>query len=315
MVYLITGGSGFIGAHVIKRLIRDGGQIVIYDISQKGSLDQILEEQEIKKIQVIQGDITDWAYLARTVKEFGVEVIIHLASLLAHTSMLNPLLALRVNCEGTINVFEVSRLFGIKKVVWPSSSMVFGPQQLYPEEKIPNDAPHYPMSIYSACKSFNEKLAERYFHQYGVDSTALRLTYVYGPGQQGGLGATVTRELIENPALGKEGKVPLGDGIRNWLYVEDAADALILSTKAPKSMTRAFNISGDIRSTKEAIDYVRQLFPKAEVCWEPGEVPFPYRFDTALIENELGFRPKWSIEEGIRRTASVVRRQHNLSEI
>ena len=282
----------------------------------RGSLDQILDEQEIKKIRIVQGDITDWACLSRTVKEFGVEIIIHLAAFLTYASALSPSLAVKVNCSGTCNVLEISRLFGVKKVVWPSSFSVFGPQEFYAEKEVPNDAPHYPTNIYSACKTFGEQLAEHYFRQYGVDCVALRLTNVYGPGQQGGLSARITQGLIENPALGKPGEIPFSDGILNWLYVEDAADALILSTKVEKTKSRSFNISGDIRSIEEVIEFVRRLFPKAEIICEPGKVPpHCYRVDTTAIEKEIGFRPKWSVEEGIRRVANVIRHKHNLDEI
>ena len=94
-------------------------------------------------VKIVQGDVTDAPSLFRTIRENNVEKIIHTASLLGTESNTNPLMALKVNCEGTICVFEAARVLGLEKVVWSSSHAAFGPPEMYPDEYIPNDAPHY----------------------------------------------------------------------------------------------------------------------------------------------------------------------------
>ena len=158
-------------------------------------------------------------------KEYNVEKIIHTAAIIGGAE---PLLTTRVNCDGTVNIFEVARKFNIKKVVFASSIAVFGPQDRYPEEYIPNDAPHFPSSVYGATKSFCEACGRFYFSAHGLDTVAIRLPHIYGLGRTRGIGRQVDDELFIKPVLlGVPGRVPFGDDVHNWLYVEDAARALV----------------------------------------------------------------------------------------
>jgi len=183
MNYLVTGGTGFIGAHIVRLLIQQEEQVVAYDVvPDRNLLDHLIGKSKSNRVKVIQGDITDLAHLIRSSQEFGVEKIIHTAALLGFASSANPLLAVRVNCEGTINVLETARILRMKRVVFASSIAVFGPPEKYAQEYIPNDAPHYPSNIYGACKSFNEACANHYFNEYGVDSIAIRF-----PGFEGSM--------------------------------------------------------------------------------------------------------------------------------
>ena len=203
----------------------------------------------------------------------------------------------------------------MKKVVWASSNACFGPPEKYPEEYIPNDAPHYPQDVYGATKSFNEVVAAYYFDHYGVDITGIRYEHVYGVGQRRGVFAAMVRELIFNPALGKPGKVHYGESILGWTYVDDAAKATVLVSKVPRTKTRAFSLTGDVHSVKEAADYVTELLPGAEITLLPGTLAHSVKFDTRLIEEEIGYRPQWSLEQGIKETINMVRRSHGLTPI
>lgn len=316
MVYLVTGGTGFIGSRVVRDLVREGEQVVIYDVfPERSILERLLNDEEIAKVKIVRGDVLDLACLLRTVKDNNVEKIIHMASVLPVATTANPLLALKVNCVGTTNIFEIARLLGLKKVFWASSITVFGPPGKHSEEYIPNDAPHYPKNLYGACKSFNENAADFYFKQYSVDISAIRYGTTYGVGMRESNHhiADIIREVAENPALGKSGRVPFGDNVANWLYVDDAARATLLATDVAHTKTRAFNISGDARSVKEIADYVRRIVPGADITLLPGSRWNTYKFETTPIEKELGFRPEWSVERGIREIINTVRHQHGLS--
>lgn len=313
MAYLVTGGTGFIGSYIVRDLIKEGEQVVIYDLfPEESSHEGLLSGIEKARVKIVQGDITDLPHLFRIIKENRVDIIIHLASLLGEASNANPPLAIRINCEGTVNIFEAARLLGLKKVVWASSNSVFGTSDQYPEEYIPNDAPHYPRGIYGACKCFNENMAVHYFEQYGVDIAAIRYSLVYGAGQiRGGSGA-ITRELILNPAIGKPGRVPCGDSYIGWLYVEDAARAAVLASKVVKTKTRAFSIMGDIHSMKEAANYLKKLLPGADIALLAGDIGLSWKFDTVPLGKELSYRTQWSMEQGIKETINLTRHQHGL---
>ncbi len=180
MTCLVTGGTGFIGAYIVRNLVRENNDVVVYDwFPEIDALERLLSKKELEsKVKIVQGDVTDLAHLLRTVKENNVEKIIHTATLLHIPSDENAPLAIRVNCEGTVNTFEAARILGVKKVVWSSTQSVFGSQDMYPEEYVPNDAPHYPQGVYGATKALGERLSEFYFDHYDVDITALRYTAV-----------------------------------------------------------------------------------------------------------------------------------------
>ena len=318
MTYLVTGGTGLIGSRIVRDLVREGDKVVVYDLLPTMSfLDRLMSEEEIRSmVKIVPGEITDFPHLFRTIKENKVEKIIHTVSLLVLDSNSNPYLAVKVNCEGAICVFEAARSLGLKKVVWASSNACFGPAEKYPEEYIPNDAPHYPQNVYAATKSFNEAVAAYYVDHYGVDITGIRYMHVYGAGVRRGFFATILQELIINPALGKPGRVPHGDAIIGWSYVDDPARATVMASKVPKTKTKSYSIMGDVHSVKEAVDYVREILPGADITVSPGGFTGdPVKFDTSLIEEEIGYRPQWSMERGIKETINIVRREQGLSVI
>ena len=267
MAYLVTGGTGLIGSRIVRDLVREGDQAVVYDwLPARSSLERLMSEEEINSIvKIVQGDVTDSPLIFRTIKENNVEKIIHTAALLTLEANENPLSAVKVNCEGTICVFEAARILNLKKVVWSSSNSIFGPPEMYPEEYIPNDAPHYPQNIYGATKSFDEVLADYYFDRYGVDVTGIRYMHVYGVGQHRGIFATIVRELVYNPALGKPGRVPYDDAVIGWSYVDDPARATVMASRVPRTKTRNFSIMGDVHSLKEVAEYVRKIDRKSVV--------------------------------------------------
>lgn len=314
--YLVTGGAGFIGSRIVRDLIREGAGVMVYDLYPEGSaLEWLLREEEKKRLKVVQGDVTDLPHLMHIVKENNIETVFHIAAVLSTASSANPMLALAGNCEGTLNIFETARLLGLKKVVWASSMSVFGPADRYAPEYIPNDAPHYPWGVYGACKSFNENLAAHYVAQYGLDITAVRYNFVYGAQPGKGTTSAIIRELIENPALGKPGKVPFGGLVRGWQYVDDAARATVMASKVTRPKTGTFSTMGDIHSIIEVAEYVRSLIPGADITLLPGELGLGWKFDTVPVEEEIGYRPGWTMERGVRETINTVRGRAGLGPV
>lgn len=311
MRYLITGGTGFIGAYVTRLLVQEGKEVVAYDIDPRREiLEYLIGKEQITLVRMIKGDITDLAHLIRTAQEFNITKIVHLAAILSKASSENPSLAVRTNCDGTANIFETARILRLEKVVYASSNTVFGPAEKYEKEYIPNDAPHYPSTIYGACKSFNERLAEYYFNEYGVDSVGLRFPVVYGVGHREGAASSIlTEELMVKPALRKPGKVPYsGNEILNWLYVEDAARGVMMASQRVRTKTRAFNIDGEICSVAVAVEYVKKLIPDADLTLLPRHIEFTGKFETTRIREEIGYQPQWNLERGIKQVIDTARK-------
>ena len=320
MTYLVTGGAGFIGSRVVRDLVRDGEQVVVFDwFPETDNLDRVLNEDEIENnIKIVHGDVTDYSHLLRTIKDNDVGKIVHMAAMMLLEVNANPLRGVRVNCEGTVAVFEAARFLGLEKVVWPSSGSVYGPPEKYAEEYIPNDAPHFPQNIYGAAKSFDEFVAGYYSDRYNMDITALRLVMVYGVGQKRGRTARIIRELICNPAIGKPGKVPAaGDNVLGWTYVDDAAAAIVLAAGISRPANKVYSVRGDIHTIREIADFVTELVPDADINLLPLEKSASHtimtcKYDMSLIEKELGYRPRWSMRQGIREVMNTVRRENGM---
>ena len=312
MVYLVTGGTGFVGSYICRALVRAGERVIAHDYFPTRDISGIImTPEEEKEVIVEQGDISDFLQLARVVKEHKVERIIHMASMLHPASNLNPPLAEKVNNLGLVNVLECARLLDVKKVVWASSVVVFGPPEMYPEEYVPNDAPHAPSSVYGACKSHCEFLANHYHQAWGVDHIGLRFTIVYGPGRTRGATSFVHKLMIE-PALGKPVLVPYGDDVIDWQYVEDIASLVIKCSKVGPTITHIFNTRFDVRSIQEARDFVKTLIPDADITLEPGAFGIVWKLDDSPLQSEIGFTPEFPMERGILATMNFFRKEAGL---
>jgi len=309
MTYLVTGGTGLIGTHVIQFLVQDKARIVIYDINpvRNRIMDSLLGKQGGSNIEIIRGDVLDLAHLIHIVQEYKVNRIIHLAALqVIHAG--NPLIAItQINCIGTINILETARILGVEKVVWMSSQTVYNPGQ----QNVTDDTLHDPRSIYAATKSFSEQVAKHYFSEYGVDSIGLRPGTVYGAEisalARGGSWA-MTKELMVNPALGKPGKLTHGSlSSTDWMYVEDTARAIVMASKAKTTKSRVFNVTGDFRTFGEAVNHVKKLIPDAKLTVIPGPNTPGVKRDSTSAKKEIGFEFQWTMEQGIEKTIRDVR--------
>jgi nucleoside-diphosphate-sugar epimerase len=174
---------------------------------------------------------------------------------------------------------------------------------------VANDAPHHPSTVYGACKSFLERIADYYFTEHGVDCVGLRFPNTYGMGQREGIAAMITEELIVKPATGKPGKVfYMADELINWLYVEDAARSVVMASKQARTQTRSFNISGEVCSMAQAVEYVKRLIPNADIGFLSGRMRWAQNYDTTMIKEEIGYEPKWPLICGIEEVVNTVRR-------
>lgn len=319
MRYLVTGGTGFVGAHVVQDLHERGHEVTIFDVApDRELLSDVLGGAVPPMIQVVHGDVTDLAQLVRVMKSARTERVVHLAALLGPPSNANPLRAIKVNVEGTANVFEAALAVDVGRVVWTSTTGVFAaPWTAGPP--LPNDAPHTPVSVYGATKSLAEFLGGHYRRDRGLDNVALRLQQVYGFGKAKSLArgsaAGFLTELLDKPAVGEPGILTNGDDVPTWLYVEDAALAVRLAMDAPPSPVPALTICGDTRPMSEAVACVRRLLPDADLRVTSQGTPHVYYWDCSVTEAAIGYRPRFTMEEGFRATINAIRAHRGLPAV
>lgn len=312
MSYLITGGTGFIGSYIAAELLNRGEKVIAYDFMTSNVMQQVLTPEQIAKIEIYNGAITDLARICNIIKSGKVDRIIHLASLLHPYSNEHPDEAIQVNIAGQSTILEAMRIMDVKKLVWASSCVVYGNQSSHKCEVLPNDEHHAPVSIYGATKSFDEFLTNHYTEKWNLDTLGLRFTLVYGPGRV--RGATAFINALTEPALGRKAVVPFGDDVVDWQYAEDIARLCVKCAGVGPTKTKIFNTRFDVRSIKAAGEFVKKLIPEAEIEYKPGIFGLAWQLDDSLLQKEVGFTPSIRMEEGMKRLINYIRRVNGLPE-
>ena len=307
MNYLVTGGTGFIGAYTIRDLLLRNDNVISFDASSDLTiLADAIGSENLTRVVQVSGDILDLSLLLRTIKTHKIDTIAHFASLQIPASDANPPMALKINCQGTLNLLEACRVCDIRRLVWASSIAVFGPPEMYGNKPVENDAPHHPVSVYGACKSLNEYMAKHYSDNYGVDSIGFRFTAVYGIGRVRGK-SSFTTKMIEMAARDEPYTVPYGDDIVDWEYVEDVSRLVVTACDfQKKTKSRVFNTQGEVRPVIDGVNFLRKI-SGAKLAVEGGKFGIAWRYDTTSLKNELGFEPNYSMEKGIQKTYQTFR--------
>jgi nucleoside-diphosphate-sugar epimerase len=293
MSILVGGGSGFIGSHLVRKLIGMGERVVIFD--QFPNIEAIDDIRD--KVKVVRGDATNIVDILHAVEENDVRDIYDLVALLADVSQEKPLLALKVNVESTLNFLEAARILKLGKVIFASSVAVYDPKEQLP---VAEGAPLRPASVYGATKVLSEYYGMHYNKFFGVDFRALRFTTIYGLGKYGGA-TGVCSVLIENSALGRPTKVDAADAVTDWLYIKDAVNSLLLARQVDNPRQRVYNIGGGTYSVREVVDIVKKFVPDTNIQLESKRIfPWPPSYDCTKAQEELGYKPSFNIEEGVR---------------
>lgn len=307
-MYLITGGTGFLGSYVVRDLLRDGEAVTLYDLRpDEQTLGLVAGREAIARCTIVQGDVTSAPQLFAAVRDANPSVIVHLASPLPPDSERDTTVSLAQMTQGHVNVLEAARVLGVEKVVWASATSVFGPPERHGgvDVTVANDAPHYPVTLYGICKSANERLATLYWERHGVDSVGFRFCQGYGPGKR--RGRPFGYQMFESALLGRPCVLPYGDDVINWQPVDEMAEIVLRASRAAPGPTRVFNTTGEVVPMRDSVALLARLAPQAKVSVEPGTAGLVWRYDASRLEAELGFRTRTRIEEGFRRTLETLR--------
>ena len=303
MTTLVTGGAGFIGSHVCRKLVENGEKVVVFENLRKEGQELVehLRISDIKdKIEFVSGDITDFPHVFETIKDYEADKIIHTAAItFIPEAIKKPSLAFNVNTVGSFNLLEAGRILDIKKFIYISTSSTYGDFQYVPaDEKHPLE----PKDVYGATKVAADRLAISYYRTYEMPTSILRTSSVYGPGD---LEMRVARAFIEKSLIGEPMEVH-GGGMqhRDFSYVEDVADGFALALNSEKADGEVFNITGGTDHTiKDLAEVIKEFIPGAEIKSVGARKVDTDRgqLDISKAKKLLGFSPKYSLREGIKK--------------
>lgn len=302
---LITGGCGFIGTHLAERfLIRY--RLVLYDNLRRNSLQYVPSLRASPDIEIVEGDILDCESVRSLVD--GVAAVIHLAAIAGVSSYYkNPVETLRVNVLGTFNLLEAMVATGVKRLIYFSSSEVYGPKAENVSESR-SMMMSGPVSdrrwVYSVSKLVSEHAVLRYGETRGLHCSCVRPFNVYGPRQTGeGAISNFARALVRQEPLQVYGD---GSDVRAWCYVSDLVDAVDTILLNESSFGLSFNIGnpGACCSTIELAETLIKINGGGTLETLPrSHSPIPLRYpDTGLARDVFGFAPRVGLEDGLSKT-------------
>jgi UDP-glucose 4-epimerase len=297
---LVTGGAGFIGSHMVDRLVKEGYDVRVLDNLSTGKLDNLQGLLSVGKVDFVNGDIRDASLVAKTVKD--VDVVIHFAAVTSVPfSVANPDLTFDVNVLGTLNLLRAGVQANIAKFVSISSCAVFGdPEYLPVREEFPTD----PISPYAESKLLAERYCLGFEHRKLLPGVVLRFFNVYGPRQGMNDYSGVITKFIDRVRQ-KEPLVVYGDGsqTRDFVSVHDIVDAVLACMKSSDAEGQVFNVgSGKPTSINMLAKTVLELAGvDLTIRYEnarTGDIKDSYA-DISKAKKLLGFEPKVSLKDGL----------------
>jgi UDP-N-acetylglucosamine/UDP-N-acetyl-alpha-D-glucosaminouronate 4-epimerase len=301
--YLVTGGAGFIGSHLVEELLRRGESVRVADDFSSGKRENLPAGG---KVDLIEGDLADPAVAARAVK--GCEFVLHQAAIPSvPRSVKDPLTSHRANVDSTLHVLLASRDAGVKRLVYAGSSSAYGDAVVLPKRE---DMKTKPLSPYALQKLVGEQYCQLFTSLYGLETVTIRYFNVFGPRQDPGSPYSGVISLFIKALI--EGQPPTiyGDGkqTRDFTYVTDVVNGVLLACAAKDVVGEVINVANGGRVS--LLELVRAL--KVILCKEVEPVFAPARegdvrdsqADVFKARQLLGYSPGVSFGEGLRRTVN-----------
>jgi UDP-glucose 4-epimerase len=293
---VVTGGAGFIGSHLVERLLADGSRVTVIDNFSTGRPENLEHLKSNADLRLVQADICDNAKISPLFK--SADWVFHLAALADIVpSIERPTDYFNANVVGTQSVLEAARAAGVKRFVYAASSSCYGIPDKYPT---PETAPIRPQYPYALTKRLGEELALHWGQVYGMPVVSTRFFNVYGPrSRTSGTYGAVFGVFLAQKLAGKPFTV-VGDGkqTRDFTYASDVADALIAAASSSAS-GEIFNVgSGNTYSVNRLVELLGG--PVTYIPKRPGEPDCTFA-DIAKIKKTLGWEPKISFEDGVKK--------------
>jgi UDP-glucose 4-epimerase len=303
---LVTGGGGFIGSHIVDRLLADGHGVRVLDNFATGRRENLLDV--LSDIELVEGDIQSYERVHNAVG--GCEVVLHQGALPSvPRSVQDPLTSNATNVTGTLNVLLAARDSGVRRVVYASSSSIYGANPELPKHEglLPQ-----PISPYAVAKLAGEGFCRSFTEVFGLETVALRYFNVFGPRQDPfSQYAAVVPNFIT--ALMNGGQpVVYGDGeqSRDFTYVDNVVDATLRAAEVAEANGRMFNVSaGRPATVNELADTIARIMERDVerrfAPERPGDIRDSWA-DISAARDVLGYEPRVELEEGLRRTVDAL---------
>ena len=303
---LVTGGAGFIGAHIVQRLVKEGHRVRVVDNLSTGNLQRLTDV--ISTIEFTEADLADPLVCDRVVD--GIEYVVHQAAIPSvQRSIRDPITSNCANITATLNLLESCRNQGVRRLVYAASSSAYGDTAVLPKRE---DMPPNPLSPYALQKFVGERYCGLYHDLYGLETVSLRYFNVFGPGQDPNSEYSAVIPKFIKGLLAFQPLIVFGDGeqSRDFTYVENVVQANIAALHAEGAVGRVFNIAyGERISLNTLIGALERIIGvKAKVKFEPtrnGDVRHSLA-DIHLARSILGYEPNVGVEQGLKKTVEAM---------
>ena len=301
-VYVVTGGGGFIGSHIVEELLRRNEPVKVIDNFSTGKYENVEPFED--DAEIIEADISEAKNLAQYLKR--VDFVIHQAAIPSvPKSILDPVKSHQANVNGTLKLLVACREAGVKRVVYASSSSLYGDSPTLPkhEAMMPN-----PLSPYGAQKLFGEMYCQVFTRAYGLETVSLRYFNVFGPRQDATSQYSGVLALFIPAVLQGRRPTIFGDGLqsRDFTYVKNVVFANLLACKIPGVGGQVFNVAcGDRITVNSMLQQINRITGKditpVYAHPRPGDIMHS-QADVTKARAKLAYQPQVSFEEGLRRT-------------
>ena len=286
MTTMITGGNGFIGGRILRKLVERGERPVCFDLAPPRASAQFPADS----VDFYRGDVTRLPHLLEAIHDFGVTRIIHMAALLPPDTEERPQLGIEVNVLGTTNVFEAARWAGLERVVYASSIAVYGTQEPFGERPILEDDLAAPVNVYGMTKLANDVSARAYRDRFGLDLRGVRIATVFGHGRVTGMTGMIGGLLASLPAVGEPVSLPFHPDEKSaMIHAEDAAEIFVRIALSGSLRHHVYHSGGHLASVGEMAGIVRGYLPDARIDLGDRFVPHVYLVDNSRMLADVGY--------------------------
>jgi nucleoside-diphosphate-sugar epimerase len=306
---LVTGGAGFIGSHLVERLLSEGHAVRVFDDFSTGTRENLAFAKPNAALEIVPGDIRDPGALRHAMA--GIEGVFHEAALVSvPQSVESPERSCDINAHGTARVFDAARRAGVRRLVFASSAAVYGDTATLP---VTEREPARPLSPYGLDKLYTEQLAALFHALYGFEAVPLRYFNVFGPRQDPSSPYSGVISIFVSRVLGRQPITIHGDGeqTRDFVFVADVVEANMRAMFGAYPGPSPLNVARGERTTLNALAAMlgEIVGVTPQITHGPpraGDIVHS-QADIAAVKRALGYEPRWSVRAGLEALVSAVR--------
>ena len=286
MSIMVTGGTGFIGNRIIRKLLDRGEEVVCFDLAPpRKNLEPYAD-----RINFYRGDISQIPHLLEAINTFDVRKIIHMAALLPPDTEDRPHFGMSVNIQGTNNVFEAARWSNIQRVVYASSIAVYGVQETFGDRPINETDLSDPINVYGMTKAANDFAAGRYRERYNMDIRGVRICTVFGHGRVTGMTGMIGGLMMSLPAIGKPVTMQFDPNEASpMIHAEDAAEIFVQVSLSNNLQHPIYISGGHLATIQDISNIVKEYVPEAQITTGDRPVPHVYLVDNSRMLSDIGY--------------------------